>query len=153
MKKVMFLLLLVLITLFLFAGSGTQDLPKQSSISPVSAQDFPERERDPINDKYFVLSDDHAKKENVLNDKEEPAPKVNCRLALFPKENDAELHLQSLLDKDQILGTEIQIFNSNGERVYVSKFQSEGEKIDLGSFKSGKYTVKVGDQSYSVMII
>jgi hypothetical protein len=153
MKKLVFVLLLILITIYLFAGSGTKSSlhhvgeGKGYTQSPVSISDNTSMftDRSSVNPVSGNMPTPVAAAE--------PASHANCKLSLLPTENDVELWILSQLDNEKIIGMELQMFNSTGERVYYSKFQSDTEKISLSNYKSGKYTIKVGDQVYSIMII
>lgn len=77
---------------------------------------------------------------------------VHTGLTVYPNADEALLWVMAD-EKQDINGLDIQVFNSAGKRVYYSKMESKSQKVDLCCYENGKYVVKVGGQSYRLMLI
>jgi hypothetical protein len=149
MKKLVFLLLLVLVTIFLFAGSGPVNSSQQK-------RQLPSR-----TNLMFALTNLTASSLPVAPPAEKVVlpemPKAQApvhKLRLVPKDDEAELWIQAeSAQENQNEGQELQIYNSAGERVYYTKLKSNLQKVNLCNYKGGKYVIKVGEETFSMMII
>jgi hypothetical protein len=149
MAKLMFLLLLVLMTIFLFAGSGNQQQRKPNTIEVPATNTLAAPEN-------LIASSTPAP---AIEENTQPAASAVAdipkhKLKLVPKDDNAELWIMS--DGDNGIGSavqEIQIYNSSGERVFYTRLHSAVQKVNLCNYKGGKYVVKIGDEVFNLMII
>ncbi|MDB5228343.1 MAG: hypothetical protein JWN78_2536 [Bacteroidota bacterium] len=72
------------------------------------------------------------------------------RIRIYPNAKEGELWVETDMATK---GLDMEIFNSTGQGVYKTKLAESFHKVDLCNFENGKYLIKVGAQTYQLMVI
>lgn len=81
-----------------------------------------------------------------------PTARVSSKekIRIYPNARDGELWVET---DGSLNGTDIEIYNNAGQPVYKTKLAESFHKVDLCSYQNGKYLIKVGAQTYRLMVI
>ena len=71
-------------------------------------------------------------------------------LRIYPRAKEGELWVETDTDSK---GMDMEIFNSTGTPIYKTRLAESFHKVDLCSFANGRYLIKVGAQTYQLMVI